>query len=396
MNFVDLALSLAAIPVLIACGYLGVLTVLSARMKPPQAREPHLRFAVVVPAHDEERGIAATVASLSAMSYPTDLFRVVVVADNCTDATAAKAREAGASVLERHDPTRLGKGHALAFAFESLARDERLDAIAVVDADTLVSTNLLSAFAARIERGDSVVQASYGVRNVDASWRTRLATIAFATFHELRSLARERLRVSCGLRGNGMCFTTSVLREVPYDAFSVVEDLEAGIRFAEHGHRVRYAGEAHVYGEMASTERSSRTQRARWEGGRFRMARAFVPRLLSRARRERDRVALDLAIDLLVPPLAILLATIVLGLAVTIGLAVLTGHPLIAEWLFFSCAVAIGLYGFRGWMLSGTGLKGLASLAYVPVFVIWKLTLPLRGSHGSREWIRTTREGEAP
>ena len=396
MRVVDLALCVAALPALLACAYLATLTALSQRMKPVAASPPHLHFAVVVPAHDEEQGIGATIASLAAMDYPRDRFRVIVVADNCSDDTARKAREAGASVLERRDPTRLGKGHALAFAFETLARDPNLDAIAVVDADTLVSANLLSAFTARIERGDRAVQASYGVRNVNSSWRTRLATIAFATFHELRSLGRERLGVSCGLRGNGMCFTTSLLREVPYDAFSVVEDLEAGIRLAEHGCKVRYASEAHVYGEMASNERSSRTQRARWEGGRLRMARAFVPRLLRRAVQKRDPVALDLALDLLVPPLAILLVTVGLGFALSIVFSALAGHRLVAAWIWGSCAIAIVAYGIRGWMLSNTGLRGLASLAYVPVFVIWKLTLPRRGSRGSREWIRTTREGEAP
>ena len=126
------------------------------------------------------------------------------------------------------------------------------------------------------------------------------------------------------------------------------------------------------------------------------MARTFVPRLLSRARQARDRVALDLAIDLLVPPLAILLATVALGLALSIVLSALAGHHLVAEWLWIACAIAIAAYGVRGWMLSDTGVKGLVSLAYVPVFVIWKLTLPLRGSRGSRKWIRTTREGETP
>ena len=98
-----------------------------------------------------------------------------------------------------------------------------------MDADTLVSPNLLRAFAARLDAGAAAVQARYGVRNPDASWRTRLMAIAFALFHDLRSLGRERLGLSAGLRGNGMCFSTRLLREVPHQAFSVVEDLEYGL-----------------------------------------------------------------------------------------------------------------------------------------------------------------------
>ena len=54
------------------------------------------RFVVVIPAHDEESNIAATVAGCLGLRYDPGLFAVAVIADNCTDATAARAREAGA------------------------------------------------------------------------------------------------------------------------------------------------------------------------------------------------------------------------------------------------------------------------------------------------------------
>ena len=252
------ALVLFAVPVLACSAYLVLLTLLSRQDRTPEiraaqhgARRPRLRFVVVVPAHDEAAGIAATVGSLLATDYPRELFHVLVVADNCNDDTAQRARAAGADVLVREDREHVGKGHALAYAFEHVAAEGWAEAIVVVDADTVVSKNLLAAFAARLDSGAGVVQARYGVRNPDTSWRTRLMTIAFATFHDLRSNARETLQVSCGLRGNGMAFAMSLLREVPFDAFSVVEDIEYGIHLAEAGHRVRYAGDAYVLGEMA-------------------------------------------------------------------------------------------------------------------------------------------------
>ena len=121
----------------------------------------------------------------------------------------------------------------------------------VVDADTVVSRNLLSAFAARFERGASAVQADYGVRNPHASWRTRMMAIALAAFHGVRSAARERLGLSCGLRGNGMAFTKALLHAHPPAAFSIVEDLEYGIQLGYAGIRVEYVPEARVLGQMA-------------------------------------------------------------------------------------------------------------------------------------------------
>src|ERR1700746_195738 len=109
----DIILCAAALPVCIAGAYLLLLTLLSARLPAPRYGDPRLRFGMVVPAHNEENGIAATVQSLLSIDYPKDLFSVIVVADNCNDATAQRAEAAGARVLVRHDEEQRGKGYAL-------------------------------------------------------------------------------------------------------------------------------------------------------------------------------------------------------------------------------------------------------------------------------------------
>jgi cellulose synthase/poly-beta-1,6-N-acetylglucosamine synthase-like glycosyltransferase len=166
--------------------YLAALAVLARRPSPPRAVAPSRRFDIIVPAHNEETEIARTVQVLLAMDYPRELYRVLVVADNCTDATADEALKAGAEVLLRASTDRRGKGHALAYAFDRSLSDGFADVIVVIDADTIASSNLLKAFAARFEAGAEVVQADYGVRNPLSSWRTRLMTIALAAFHGVR------------------------------------------------------------------------------------------------------------------------------------------------------------------------------------------------------------------
>ncbi|HET6345079.1 MAG TPA: glycosyltransferase family 2 protein, partial [Myxococcota bacterium] len=174
------ALGLTVLP---AALYLGLLAVLARPTRPPADVPPTVRFAVVVPAHNEQDQIAQTVASLKAVDYPADRFKVVVVADNCNDETAARAAAAGADVMQRTDETLRGKGYALEHAFDRLLAGNEADALVVIDADTVVSKNLLRAFAARIVAGELAVQAEYGVRNPDASWRTRLMAVALAMFH---------------------------------------------------------------------------------------------------------------------------------------------------------------------------------------------------------------------
>lgn len=396
MSAIDLAWAAAAFAPLVPAGYLFLLSVLSGKLPAPAYGPPRRRFDLIVPAHNEELGIARTVENLLAVDYPADLRRVLVVADNCSDATAQRAREAGAEVLVRHDLERRGKGYALAHAFEKSLADGRADAVVVVDADTLVSPNLLRAFAARLEAGAQAVQAHYGVQNAGASWRTRLMAIAFALFHGVRSLARERLAVSSGLRGNGMCFTHALIREVPHDAFSVVEDLEYGIRLGRAGHRVYYAHEAEVLGEMVSSEKASRSQRRRWEGGRWQIARLHGLPLLKEGLRRRSALLLDLAMDVLVPPLSIVAGVAALGTAGAFALSLLLGRAALslAPW-GLSCLFLV-VYVGRGLMLSGTGARGLLDLLWAPVYVLWKLRLSFVPPSAPRgEWVRTTREGES-
>jgi 1,2-diacylglycerol 3-beta-glucosyltransferase len=383
-------LAFAAVPVALASGYLLLLTLRSQRKKPLAGSALRTRFQIIVPAHDEETGISRTVESLGDIDYPRDLFEIVVVADNCSDETAARARAAGAHVLERRDEKLRGKGYALAHAFRACFAGAKVDAVVVVDADTVVSPNLLRAFDARLQSGAKAVQADYAVRNPDEGWRTRLMAIAFGMFHVVRSAGRENLGLSCGLRGNGMCFASDLLREVPHDAFSVVEDLEYGIRLGEHGHRVHYAGEAHVYGEMVSSSKASRTQRDRWEGGRLQMAKRHALPLLRRAIEERSPVLADLAMDVLVPPLSALVAATVLGTAASVALAGITRRPNAALLLFGASGVFLLVYAARGWQLSGTGARGLVTLGYAPVYMAWKATLR-RTRKGTDEWVRTAR-----
>jgi cellulose synthase/poly-beta-1,6-N-acetylglucosamine synthase-like glycosyltransferase len=391
MTVIDLVLTLAALPVLGAALYLGMLAVVARREHGRAAGESNLRFDIVVPAHDEEAGIAATVASLLAVDYPRDRFRVLVVADNCTDATAERAAAAGAQVLVRTDADRRGKGYALGYAFARSASDEFADAVVVVDADTLVSRNLLSAFAARFDAGAVCVQADYGVQNAQASWRTRVMTIALAAFHGVRSDARERLGLSCGLRGNGMGFSTDLLRAHPPQAYSIVEDLEYGIHLGYAGIRVAHVGEAHVWGQMAVSEGASRSQRRRWERGRAALVREHARRLLTEAWRRKDLRLADLAMDLIVPPLGQLAAATALG--VVLSLAAIPLGVIVAPWLWVVSLLAIVGYVLRGVAFSGMGLGGLRDLCWAPMYIVWKLTLRL-GDRGKKpeEWVRTTRE----
>jgi len=384
-------LCILAVPAVLSALYLAALTLLSARIDPPPRPPRRLRFDVIIPAHNEAAVIRRTLASLRRLDWPQHLYRVVVIADNCEDATAQRALSVGALVLERQDSARRGKGRALDFAFRHSLAHGFADAIAVVDADSEVSANLLEAFAARLEQGAKAVQAHYGILNAHASWRTRLLTIAKAAFHISRSRARERLGVSCGIRGNGWCVSCDLLHELPYQAYSLAEDLEYGICLGLAGHRVHYADEAHADADMVVDGANARTQRQRWEDGRAQLMRSRAAPLLLAALCQPSRICLDLALDLLLLPLSyVALNTISL---IVVAWALSQWLPLWPGWLGLglACAAVLLLHVLRGWQLSGLGRKGLIDLLYAPFFVGWKLLVML-GRRDPRGWVSTRRE----
>ena len=389
----DAACALLALPVALASGYLAFLAAVARRALPPAPVPPRLRFDVVVPAHDEEATVAETVQSLLRLDYPSSLVRVLVVADNCSDRTAEAAARAGAGVLVRRDAARPGKGHALAFAFQRVLADGFADAVVVVDADSVVPPHLLSAFAPRFAAGAQAVQARYGVRNPASSWRTSLMAFALGLFHHQRSLARERLGLSCGLRGNGMAFASELLRRVPHRACSIVEDVEYGVALGLAGHRVHYAAEASVLGEMPASGAAARPQRRRWEAGRAALARRQLPKLLALGIQRRDPLLLDLAMELMVPPLSCLASACLAG-TVWSGLSLGLGAGREATFVLWSASAAcLLLYVIRGWALSGVGARGLLDLTWAPVYVLWKASLHLeRRRLAGQGWVRTSRE----
>lgn len=383
---------LVAVPTALSASYLFVLTMLSRKPPPLSPGGRSTVFDIVVPAHNEAKGIARTVTNLLELDWPKSQFRLIVIADNCTDQTAELAASAGAIVWERTNPALRGKGHALAWAFGRCVRDRHASAVMVVDADSTASRNLLAAFASRIEKGEHAMQCHYGVLNPLDSWRTRLMTIALACFHVVRSRGREQLKLSCGIRGNGWCVTTTLLEKVPFEAYSLAEDVEYGIDLAlSQNTRVAYVDEAEVLGEMVSSSEAAGRQRQRWEGGRFALIASRLPALLRSAVTGQSGICLDLALDLLVPPLSYVVLGAVLSLCLGAIDVFLGNGPNTSLYIAVVAGAAITAYVIRGWVISGVGWRAAVDMLQIPGFILHKTGVVVSRKKPN-EWVRTERK----
>lgn len=370
--------------------YLLVLTIAGSR-SPRTARAAEGwpgRIAIIVPAHNEAGGMTRTVENLCALARDDGAAEVIVVADNCTDETAAVAREGGARVLERENPALRGKGYALDFAFSTLA-PEHFDAYLVIDADTLAESTLLAVIRQHFAQGVEAMQVCYGVLNVDESARNRMANLALTAFNRLRPRGRARLGWSAGILGNGFVLQRGVIERVPYSATSVVEDLEYHLRLIEAGVHVDFSDETMVRGEMPVGAGGQKSQRARWEGGRLRMLVEHGPLLLGRVLRGQFRF-LEPLLDLWLLPLAYHALLLVTLLFWPLAWArVLGGSGLLILVLHVMAAGRVGGLSFR---------EFLAVLLQIPGYVLWKIGVlwsTLRTSRQSARWVRTARRHES-
>jgi len=397
MTIVSTVLTLTALPVLAAALYLAALTLLGRRpLRAPTAPEGRpTRFVIVVPAHNEAAGLSTTLDTLDAIAWPRAARRVLVIADNCTDATAAIARAHGVDVLERHDLLRRGKGYALAAAFARLGAEPAgaWDAAVVIDADTDVTPDLLHAAHARLAGGAEALQAVYLSRPGTAPLQV-VTDVALYASHVLRGRARERLGLSVGLRGNGMILTRAVLARVPHVAFSAVEDLEYGIHLARAGVRVGLLPETVVRGDMPSDAAVAATQRTRWIGGRGAVVRAELPSLLRDGLRQRSALLMDLAIDLAIPPLSLLV--MLAGLGSLLSLVSFWDGDILPVSLWGSAALLLA--GHIGVAARGAGRTAdlRRVVRVLPVYVVTKALIALRALVApTTTWVRTARPSDA-
>src|SRR5712692_2181497 len=379
--------------------YLALLSILAlGYQKMGVTDTPRLRkFAFLVPAHNEEITIGKTLESMSVVDYPSSLFDIVVVADNCTDRTAEKAQAKGAVVYQREDPTLKGKGYALRFGFQKILSHLAYEAIVVVDADSTVSQNFLRVANKYLDEGALVIQTSDLVPPQPSAWSSEVMRLGFTLYNYVRPLGRRVIRCSAGLRGNGMVFSREILQRVPWQAYSLAEDLEYGLMVLLHGISVRFAPEATVWATMPQQEIHAETQRARWEGGRFPIIKHYVGKLAGAALRLRSFKPFDALLDLITPPLANLVA-LCLGMMLANAVLWLLGIAQMMQYVLW-WGLVIGLAAVHvlvGLFVANSDQLLYRALLHVPRYAVWKLTTYVRmfTSRGGKEWVRTPREAD--
>lgn len=354
----------------------------STRRAPPSA-------VVVIPAHDEETSIAATIAALGAEA--AGIADLLVVADNCSDRTAEIAGATVAKTIVRTDPDLRGKGYALAFARNELSSAPP-DVVLIIDADCRIDRQGLTALIEAAAPGSAPAQAVNLLRpDLTAAPFVQVSNFAFMLRNLVRQRGLQRLAGRVHLTGTGMALPWALFAEADLGGASLVEDLNLGVTLAAKGHPAVLVEQATVWSAAASA-RDTLQQRARWEGGFLSNALPAGLRGLRGSVAALDRRGVMAAIDLCIPPLALLVMLDIVALTI-LGLAAASSGAIGAFIAVLLASALAGVAITLAWFRAGRAFASPGAVARIPIYVARKLPmyarLLIRGA--PRDWVRTDR-----
>lgn len=329
------------------------------------------KWILLIPAHNEEEDIGRLIKSINQID-------ILVIADNCTDSTKQIAESLGATVLERTSETEKGKSYALQCGIE-YAFSHGYDWVTILDADAMPSQNYISVLKEYAEKGYSAVQVFHGL--VDApQWKQKVMRIAFYAFNYLRPRGRWRLGFSCGLLGCGFALHRSVLQKVPYSPHVLAEDLWYHWELIDNDVKVAFCEDGEVLSNSPPDNNATKTQRARWEGGRLYSVKELLPKTIERLLKGNWRF-IEPLLELTSLPLSYYLLVIVVLAFFSLGAA-----SVLFAILVLHVSLSIVLKGKP---------KDFLILVCAPFYMLWKLTTlkdVWSSSRKNAKWVRTQRK----
>lgn len=348
-------------------------------------------IAVVIPAHNESDVIAATLKSVTPQLGETD--RVIVIADNCTDATAEIARTHNAEVLERADPVRRGKGYALQFAIDAL-RSSPPDIVIFVDADCLLSADLIERVSSIAYAENRPVQALYLMRAPDgAPPRLRAAEFAWLLINWARMRGLQTLFDVTRFTGAGLAAPWPAVATLRLGSGEIVEDLALTFELTKNGFPPLLIDDVTIESEFPLADDALTKQSARWSIGSLTYAARSSASWIAKGVAAGNPQLIGAALDLMAPPLTVFLfvnAGIIalavlswaLGSAIALVLALLS---------FFLLTLSVAI----GWWRFGREALPLSEFSGVFHFLLSKFSVfGAKGRASTKMWTPTRSDNQ--
>ena len=349
-------------------------------------------IAVLIPAHNEALEIEATLKGVLSQIQPEA--SIVVIADNCQDETAEIAAKTGATVIERNNTKQRGKGYALDYGCQFLAKDPP-KVVVMLDSDCRIEPKTIERIGYLAQKTQKPIQALYLMEPpVQDSPEDLISAFAFLIKNLVRPKGLANLGKPCLLTGSGMAIPWSAIQEIQLANGNLAEDLQLGLDLAIAGYPPQFCDQAKVLSRLPQKYRAKKSQRTRWEHGYMQTMIDQIPRLLKISWQNQRSDLLFLALEISVPPLSLLVIFWMIVLACT-----LLGGFFLNVWLPAQFMLILGVILassiLSSWRKFGSDIISLQNLLYVPFYLLSKIPLYLKFLVSpQKEWIRTEREEE--
>lgn len=357
------------IPSVVLC--IQVLSACLIKTKLKQASLHDVSVAVLIPAHNESTGIIDTLNSIKPQLSAND--RVLVVADNCADDTAQIARAAGVEVIERTNASQRGKGYALDFGVQHL-KQAPCDVLVVVDADCVLEARTLQKLANYAHLKNRPTQAlylMYGQKNNQL--KTSVAEFAWRVKNLVRPLGFANLNLPCQLMGTGMAFPWPQIANIDLANGNIVEDMKLGIDLASEGRAPVFYPEAKVTSLFPTESETQNGQSKRWEHGHLSMIVSEMPKLFVSGLKSANVKTIAMALDLSIPPLALLVllqvsfAVMAVAVGVFFGVGLFAAKLSVISMIILICAIGMA------WLRFGRDIISFKNILYIPIYILQKI-----------------------
>ena len=348
------------------------------------------RYAIIIPAHNEELVISDLCINLSKIKYESNKYDIFVIADNCDDNTAQICRKNGLKVYERKDSKYMGKGYAIKYAFDILHLNS-YEAVLIIDADTHIDRNVLNELNLLLNNGHVAIQCYIEIPNKNETWFTELLDVARVMNGILFHYPKFVCGLSSYLMGSGICFSTELIKKKGWTAFSIAEDWEYYAQLLLEGYRIAFAKNALVYQYESRSLEQATSQRLRWSSGRWQVSKTLGIKLFFEGLKKRDMVLFDSSLPLIFPNFS-LQFNLTLG-GSFLSLFVFSSMPIL--FILFSALLACQILLFiAGSFIAGSPLRIFRAAFFAPFFLVWKMVIDLlcfSGLYQGKKWVRTKR-----
>ena len=256
------------------------------------------RYAVLIPARNEEAVVGQLIDSVKAQDYPSHLIDIYVTADNCTDKTFEIAKSHGAIVYERFNDKLKGKGYTMNFMIGKIFEDkgtEYYDGYFVFDADNLLNSNYITEMDKCFCAGNRIITSHRNSKNYDTNWITAGYSLWFLREAKLLNNVRSLLNTSCAISGTGFLIHKDVIkRQNGWKHYLLTEDIEFTVDNILQGEKISYCHDAIFYDEQPTTFRQSWDQRLRWSKGFLQVFSKYGGRMFKKIVTKRDFSCYDM------------------------------------------------------------------------------------------------------